>query len=75
MHWENVAAIIAVFAAFVGVARWWTRAIIREENAIQLMQINGTYVRASGSSVTGAEIVRRLDRIDDKLDAIHAKVK
>lgn len=74
MHWENVGAFVAVLAAFVGVARWWTRAMIREENAIQLMQINGTYVRASGSSVTGAEIVRRLDRIEDKLDALSAKV-
>lgn len=74
MHWENVAAIVAVLAGFIAAARWWTRAIIREENERQLRQINGTYVRAAGAAVTGAEVARRLEHIETKLDVIGDKV-
>ena len=30
--------------------------------------INGTYVRSAGSTVTGAEIERRLTRMEDRLE-------
>ncbi len=43
------------------------RAEILEANATQLKQINGTYVRSAGASVTGAELTRSLDEIKSEI--------
>lgn len=74
MQWDIVGTVAGIMGAFLGVARWWTRAIIREENDKQLQAINGTYVRSSGSYITGAEIARRLERIEEKVDVVSDKV-
>lgn len=48
---------MAVFGALLG---WFVRSTVRAEilaaNEVQLRLINGTYVRAAGSTATGAEV-------------------
>ncbi len=43
------------------------RSEILEANGTQLRQINGTYVRAAGSTVTGAELTRSLDEVKSEI--------
>lgn len=57
----GIAAAVAVLTALTGLCLWVVRMIVRTENATQLKNINGTYVRSAGSSITGHEIERRLD--------------
>jgi hypothetical protein len=57
----GIAAAVAVLTALAGFCLWVVRAIVRAENATQLKNINGTYVKSAGSFITGHDIERRLD--------------
>lgn len=65
LHWDMIGVIVGSMSTCTVLIRWFVRTIVREENATQLRQINGTYVRAMGSSVTGAEIERRLNNLEE----------
>ncbi len=60
MKWDAVAALIAGIVALGAYLTWFTKAVIRQQNDELLERINGTYVRSAKSTLTGAEIERRL---------------
>ena len=70
--WLTIAtAILAAGVPLIGMvgllANWFVKITVRAEcdasNLELLAKINGTYVRAMGSTLTGAEIERRLNAI------------
>ncbi len=75
--WMSLVAAVLPVVAFVGGLVWWAiKTTMRNEmsraNAVQLQQINGTYVRAQGASVTGAELQRILSEIREELGKLRA---
>lgn len=48
-----------------------TRNEVLEANAKQLVQINGTYVRSNGATISGSEIARLMGEVGGKLDALY----
>ena len=63
MTWDG-GAVVAVVVLAAGYLRFYVRSLIREENDKLLARINGTYVRSMDSTLTGAEIERRLVGIE-----------
>ncbi len=65
--WVIVGAVTPILTAVGAVTFWFVRVTVRAEiaaaNDEQLRKINGTYVRAAGSTMTGAEIERALRSI------------
>lgn len=72
MHWEAVSASAAVIVP-VATLLWYfnglrTRQIVRDDNDRLLTLINGTYVRSAGSRLTGYDVERRLEWIEERID-------
>jgi hypothetical protein len=68
VNWPAVAACAAVCGAAGPFFLWAVRSTIREE----IRKLNGTYVRSEESHITGAEIERRLERLETmKARAVH----
>jgi hypothetical protein len=67
--WDGGAAVGAI-AIIGGWIKYSMRSMIREEsrkeNDLLLTKINGTYVRSAGSSVTGSEVERRLEKLEHR---------
>lgn len=69
--WTTFAAVCAGAIPVIGMIAtltvWFVRSTVRQEiadgNALQLRQINGTYIKALGATLTGAEIERNLAEI------------
>lgn len=72
MHWDMIAVMLAAMTGCSGFISWFVRSVVRDENAKQLIQINGTYVRSMLSTLTGAEIQRRLDDLSKEVAALGA---
>lgn len=49
---------------------WFVKVTTREQNDELLQRINGTYVRSMQSTLTGAEIERRLSNGESRLAAL-----
>ncbi len=65
--WTVLSAVVPAMVALGVFLSWVVRTTVRDEVA----KINGTYVRANGSTVTGAEIERRLEHIESRCEARH----
>lgn len=72
MQWDAVGASAAVIVPVAGML-WYvigqkTRQIVREDNDRLLTLINGTYLRSAGSKLTGYDVERRLEWIEERID-------
>jgi len=70
MNWTIIASISAASVPIGSFMIWIMRAVIQGENAKLLVSINGTYVRALHSTLTGAEIERSLNQLREDVDEI-----
>ncbi len=48
--------------------------LLSKSNNSLMERINGTYVRSAGSKLTGDEIGRRLNAMDDRFDRVELKL-
>lgn len=72
MQWDAISASATVIVPVAGLL-WLvigqkTRQIVREDNDRLLSLINGTYVRSAGSRLTGYDVERRLEWIEERID-------
>ncbi len=75
--WLSISAAMLPVVMFVGGLCWWAikttmRAEMARANMEQLQQINGTYVRSMGASMTGAELQRILAEMREDLDRLRS---
>ena len=63
MNWQALTAAAALIGLGGAYVSWFVRITIRDE----LLKLNGTYVRAAGSGLTGHEIEQRLAAIEKAL--------
>jgi hypothetical protein len=72
--WSIVAAVgtaaVPVFGIIGAVVGWYVKVIINQANAAQLVLINGSYVRAMKSTLSGAEIERVLAELKSGLEKL-----
>lgn len=72
MDWNAIGAITAVATSIGGVITAvnviFVRYVVRDE----ISKINGRYLYANGSNLTGAEIGRTLESHDDRLRTLEA---
>lgn len=69
MNWEAAAALAAWTVIIGGILLWSVRGIVRDEVA----KINGTYKRTAEYVVRDAEIERRLETVESRLESRRAK--
>jgi hypothetical protein len=62
---SGIQAAVAVLGLLGAAFLWVIRMIVQSENSKQLKLINGTYTRSGGSSITGSEIERRINDLED----------
>ncbi len=75
--WLAMTAAMLPVVMFVGGLGWWAikttmRGEMARANTEQLQQINGTYVRSMGASMTGAELQRILAEMREDLDRLRS---
>lgn len=77
--WSVPASMVPLLSLATGINAWYVKQTVRTEiltaNTSQLALINGTYVRAMHSTVTGAEIERSQVASNAALIAIQADIK
>ncbi len=77
--WSTFSATATANVAFliVGAGLLWlivkltTRNEVLQANAKQLLQINGTYIRSNGATISGSEIARLMGELGGKLDVLY----
>ncbi len=69
--WLAMVSAMLPVVAFIGGLAWWAvKVTMRVENARQLVQINGTYTRSHGATVTGAELQREHEEIRQEIASL-----
>ncbi len=65
---DGIIAICATISLLGGMGLWAVKSIVSAE----LRKLNGTYVYAKGSDITGHQIEKRLDALEAKKGTAHA---
>lgn len=66
-----LSAVVPTVVAMSAFLYWVVRMTVRDTVREEIAKLNGTYVRAVGSTVTGAEIERRLTHMEERCEARH----
>jgi hypothetical protein len=74
MNWTIVSEVAIVCAPIGSFMLFIVRAIVQAENAKLMVQLNGTFIRAAGSTLSGAEIERSLNQLREDLDEVEGAV-
>lgn len=66
MNWNwDITAVVAAGTAVVVINQWFVRSIVKDEMNTLLSRMNGRYIYSNGADLTGAEIERRLETLED----------
>lgn len=66
MQWEAVTAVTGLIGFVCMGGAVYVRYVVRTEIAAAMEKMNGRYLYSAGSRITGHEIERRLDAIEER---------